>query len=561
VSFLSLVPPKVLRGLIKQASPVLFGGLALNLLGLALPLFSMLVYDKVVGNEVHETLWALALGMLLVMALEFVLRLSRAYILEFAAANWDRTLDRRVTTGVLAHPLDRTLSVGALFANLRELSARRDVLSGASLLPLMDMPFLMVFVLVLWLVAGPLVLVPLVLGLLVVGIQFLLHIGVEVFSRRSIKYQKDKIDAWHELVVTRTALAGSARAELAVRGLSTKSALASRASARYQFWAQMLSSVAPAVASLTSVLVLVWGVYLVEAQQMSTGQLVAASILASRLVGAFMSIQPIWMRFKELREALKELGRIVELDADPVAGLERARVVKPVPVLVENLKYSYPDAELPTLSGINFTLQAGELAVVVGKVGCGKSTLLRMLAGHFAPSEGVFALGGLGVKSAAQARHLAQEVAYLDQNPVLFTGTVEDYLFAEHGHGEAYEHALVRFDSLGLAEVLTSCSLGMTTVIGFGGSTLSGGQRRILSFARSVILGRSVLVLDEPSAGLDLEAERAVVAVLRKLKGQATMVVASHAADVVALADKVLVLDKGHQIGWGSPRGAVERLA
>lgn len=555
------MPPKLVLGLLRQAAPVLWGGLALNLLALCLPIYVMVIYDKVVGNDVHETLWALSAGVMLVIGLEFSLRLSRAYALEYTTAQWDRSLDRRITLGILSHPQDRSLSLGALFANLRELSSRRDLLSAAALLPLMDLPFLMIYLGGIALLGGPMVLVPLVLGLAVVATQFLLDMGLRHYYRRAIKYQKEKIDNWHELVVARSTLAGSNRVEGLTRTMGNHSMLASRASARQQFWAQMISSIAPATATLTTVTIMVWGVYRIEAQAMSTGQLIATSILASRAVASFMSIQPVWMRFRELREAMAELSRTISLDGTLPPPLERQRITDAPAVTLSSLSYTYPGAKLPTLSGIALDIQPGQLVTVVGKVGCGKSSLLRLLAGHFTASDGTLTVGGLTVRTRYHAQELSQEVAYLEQTPVLLQCTIEEYLLGEHLAADAKDVALATLRELKLDELLRDCGLAMNAQIEFTGANLSGGQRRILAVTRAVCMNRHLLVLDEPTAGLDAEAEKAILRAIQQVRGRVTVVVASHSADLVAMADRVLILERGRQIGWGAPRGATTAAA
>lgn len=549
------IPPRLMRGLLRQAAPVLWGGLALNLLALCLPIYTMLVYDKIVGNDIHETLWALSIGIFLVIVLEFVLRLSRAYVLEYSASQWDRSLDRRITLGILSHPLDRSLPLGALFANLRELTSRRDLLSAAALLPLMDLPFLVIYLTGIALWAGPMVLVPLLLGLIVVTAQFVLDIGLREFSRRSIKYQKEKIDTWHALVATRTTLAGSDRTDGLTRKMGNHSVLSSRASARQQFWAQMISSIAPAASTATTVLIMIWGVHRIEAQEMSMGQLIATSLLATRAVGSFMSIQPVWMRFRELREAMGELSRIVSLDGAVSQSIGRRLITAAPTVTLTNLNYLYPNTELPTLSGISVAIASGQVVAVVGKVGCGKSSLLRLLAGHFVPSEGVLAVGSLSVSSMANARQLSHEVAYLDQAPVLLQSSVEDYLLGEHLTLQAKDAAITTLRELQLDQALQDCGLAMNSQIDFAGGNLSGGQRRMLAVARALCMNRYLVLLDEPTAGLDADAEKAVLRAIQRAKGKITMVVASHSADIVAVADRVLILERGRQIGWGAPRG------
>lgn len=547
---LGAMSPRAMRGMVRQAAPVLWGGLALNLLALAVPLFSMLVYDKIIGNDVHESLWAMVIGMLVVMVLEFVLRMARAYVLEFSGAQWDRALDQRIQRGIFGLGLDSNLSLGALFGSLRDISSRRDLFTASALLPLMDIPFLVIYLACVAVLGTWIVFVPLLIGVGVIALQVAMGVVVESLSRRASVYQKERVDILHSLCLSRGALAGSIRTAEFAQNMNAHSLLTARASARLQFWLQLLGAIIPAASSATTVLVLVVGVYMVESQWMSTGQLIAASLLASRAVGAFLSIHPTWSRLKELSTALKELNQLLDLQVatpKPAAPMPLLRIPS---VACVGLEYRYPQSPRPALQELSFSLDAGQMLAVVGKVGCAKSSLLRVLAGHYVPNQGHVSVGELAIRDAQDAQRLQYCVAFVEQFPMILEGTVETFLLAEHASEVDKEKARQRFTEFKLDDALRICGLAMNTFVRFGGTNISGGQRRVLAVIRALTMGRPLVVLDEPTAGLDSEVEKIVLEAIAALRGSATVVIATHAAALVALADRVLILDGGRHAGW-----------
>ncbi|HEY9108696.1 MAG TPA: ATP-binding cassette domain-containing protein, partial [Roseateles sp.] len=383
-----------------------------NAFVLTLPLFSMLVYDKAVGNELHETLWALAIGMALLFALELVMRLSRVLLIEHAGARWDMHLDERLLRGVLAAPASRPLPVGTLLARYRELSSTRDVLSAQFLLPLADVPFALLFAIVLAVIAGPLVLIPLGVGAALLAAGGLLQAAAVRRSQMANKAASSKLSWLVDVLIARESLMSSAGARVAERGLREPSATAARASARARVWQQVSQQLLPVGMSACTVLTLVAGVYRIESQALSVGGLISTTMLGGRLVSSICLFAPVVLRWREFMRALRDMSATVALDA---AALPDAQAAGPLGeaaaegVRLAGVGFAYPDRP-PVLADLTATLKPGEMVAVVGSSGAGKSTLLRLLAGHLVPTAGQFALGGKVVSDDLTRRWLAGAV-------------------------------------------------------------------------------------------------------------------------------------------------------
>ncbi|MEO6281048.1 ATP-binding cassette domain-containing protein [Roseateles sp.] len=529
--------------------------LLVNAFVLTLPLFSMLVYDKAVGNELHETLWALALGMVLLFALELVLRFSRVMLVEHAGARWDMHLDERLLRGVLAAPASKPLAVGTLLARYRELGSTRDVLSAQFLLPLADVPFALIFAVVLAVIAGPLVLIPLGFGALLLMTGGVLQAAAARRSRVATQASGTKLSWLVDVLMARESLMSVAAARVAERGLREPSAISARAAARARVWQQVSQQLLPVGMSACTVLTLVAGVYRIEAQALSVGGLISTTMLGGRLVSSICLFAPVMLRWQEFMRALRDMGHTVALDAATLPDREAGGPLGSAAaegVRLAGVGFAYPDRP-PVLADLSVTLKPGELVAVVGSSGAGKSTLLKLLAGHVVPTSGQFALGGRVVQDDLTRRWLAGAVAYKPQEPGFLAGALQDVVApGENGQREAELLRTLRV--AGLGPQLDRGELGLNTELGSNGAGLSGGQRQMLALARVLHQTSDLVLLDEPTLGLDRQAQEGFLAALPSWRDGRCVVVATHSAELIQICDRVLVLDRGRLVADAPPQ-------
>ncbi|MFG6487746.1 ATP-binding cassette domain-containing protein [Roseateles sp. BYS78W] len=529
--------------------------LLVNAFVLTLPLFSMLVYDKAVGNELHETLWALAIGMVLLFVLELVLRLSRVLLVEHAGARWDMHLDERLLRGVLAAPASRPLAVGTLLSRYRELGATRDVLSAQFLLPLADVPFAVLFAIVLAVIAGPLVLIPIGVGAALLAASSVLQSAAARRSRVATQASGTKLSWLVDVLTARESVMSVAAARVAERGLREPSAIAARASSRARVWQQVSQQLLPVGMSACTVLTLVAGVYRIEAQALSVGGLISTTMLGGRLVSSICMFAPVMLRWREFMRALRDMADTVALDAAALPHREAGGPLGAAAaegVRLSGVGFAYPDRP-PVLAELNLTLKPGELVAIVGSSGAGKSTLLKLLAGHVVPTSGQFALGGRVVADDMTRRWLAGAVAYKPQEPGFLAGRLQDVVAP--GEGDSREAELLRaLRVAGLGPNLDRGELGLNTELGSNGAGLSGGQRQMLALARVLHQTSDLMLLDEPTLGLDRQAQEGFLAALPGWKDGRCVVVATHSAELIQICDRVLVLERGRLVADAPPQ-------
>lgn len=556
-----------LRANRRHLAELMLATLCINITALALPLFSMLVYDKAVGNEVHDTLWALAIGTTLVLVLELSLRASRMLMVENASSRWDAFLDQRLMRGVIHAPHDKPLSTGMVVARAREVAATRDALSAQSLLTLADLPFVLLLAGALYAVAGPLVAIPLALGLFIILTTSLMQWLAEGRIKEAHRATRDKLSLLVDVLQCREHLGGTRREQQAQQQFQAHALAGARAATRARIWQQWPAQLSPFFIGLGSVGVMVGGVYLVEARQLSMGGLISANLLAVRLLSSLVTVAPLLGRIKEFRQALEGLARTVNLEAGAQTALAQAPAALATEGLrLDQLRLRYPEASQDALQGLSLHLRPGELVAVVGSCGGGKSTLLKLLAGQASPAEGRLSVGGQAIDSDASRRWLRAQVHLKPQEPGFWGGTVRDIVSG--GDASVDDNLLTRaLREAGLGPALDRGELALNTVIGSQGHGLSGGEKQSLSLAQAFASSAPVLLFDEPTLGLDRPAQERVLETLSRLaQGQTTagseaaaepparcVLVATHAAELIQRAQRVLVLDRGRLVADGRP--------
>lgn len=552
-----------LRANARHLVGLLGASVLVNVFVLSVPLFSMLVYDKAMGNAVHDTLWALGIGMVLLLGQEVAVRLSRVQLVEHAGARWDAFLDDRLMRAVLTTPLSRQIPVADLLNKIREVAAAREVLGAQFLLPLADLPFLLLYLGVVALIGGWLVAIPLVLGAMLIAITW----GASRLSQNRHKGARDansaKLRTLVDVLVARDSLVGQPLAAAAETAFRTQAQTAARASARARWWSQVAAQFVPVLISFSSVAVLVAGVYQVEAQAMSVGGVISVNLLVGRMLGMVCGLAPIGARWKEFTESLAGLADTVDLRAGHRGHAQR--VVETDALLLEGLRleqvsFKYPGQTRPVLDNLALHLRPGELVALIGSSGAGKSTLLRILAGQMPPAQGRIAFAGHLIEDDTARFWLNHQALCKTQESTFLGGTLRDVVSG--GDPVATdESVLVALRSAGLGPAVDRGEIALNSVIGTNGLGLSGGQRQMVALAAAFHSRRPLLLLDEPTLGLDRTAQERVLQALRPLREGRCMVVATHAAEVIAQADRVIVLERGRILADAPPQQLMPQMA
>lgn len=522
--------------------------LLINGFGLAAPLFSMLIYDKVIGNNILDTLVALCVGMGLLVLIDGVLRLLRAFYVEHIAYTADVEIDEKMIDQILGQHRGVLYSSGDLLSKYKELSASRDALSSSFVLALADMPFLVVYLITLGVVGGPVALVACAMGALLTLITLVIRQPFQRFSTLARDADARKLALLGEIAAQSEQIKASLWLELMQgrwQGLAQRAALMR---SRARFWSAVNMTMVVEGALLIWMLTLALGAVLADRNMLSIGALTACSLLASRAASLIGSFLVLLDRLDVFRRAKREFTSLVEQLPEQSTDTLPARDIVG-DLQLSGVGFTFPGADHASLSEASLRIRPGERIGVLGRNGSGKSTLLRCLAGVIHPTEGRITLDGAALQAYAP-RTRAQWLSYKQQEPLLYTGTL-DFNLRGDGHLVHTDDLLAAMMVSGGAQMLKRGELTLEMHIAAGGANLSGGQRQAIALARALASGPKMLILDEPTAGLDNETEQAVITRLLAYTEGRTLVVATHCIALLKAMDRLIVVQDGKILADG----------
>ena len=536
-----------LRG---RAPEVLICTLIINLVGLFSPFFSMLVFDKVIGNNIPETLWGLAAGMVLFLGLDFLMRFIRLLIIEKSAYRGDAQADGVVLQRLLGQSGGAVISTGALLARYRELAASRDLLSSSYLVAAADLPFAVLFLLAMGLIGGPVVVAPVVIGGALIALSLALRGPIARRNQEAQAMEGLRLGLLAEIVTHLDLIRTSRLRALFDRRWSALADQSSEARSRGRLLTGLNYAALSEGAMLIWVAVIVIGALMTEANLLTVGGLTACSILSNRIGGQVSSLVILVGRYDVHRRAKARFDESLAPAAAATASLPPRTMDGGYHV--HGLGFRFPGDRPAVLDQLSLQITPGERIGVVGRNGSGKSTLLRCLAGALAPTSGAVMIDGVNI-SAFDPAWRAGWLAYKPQDPLLFEGTLEQNIV---GDETAWDRQRLRraLHLSGLAEAIARGELSLDLAVAAGGANLSGGQRQSVALARSLMVEARVMILDEPTAGIDHELETLVAGRIAEASRDCTLVVATHSVSLLGQLDRLIVLDRGRIVADGPTR-------
>ncbi|MEW6167710.1 MAG: type I secretion system permease/ATPase [Pseudomonadota bacterium] len=538
----------------------LYAAFLINLFAIALPLFVMNVYDRVVPNQAVETLWVLASGVAIVLIGDLVLSTIRGHFLDLAGNRVDVRLSAYIMERVLGLRMaDRPVSAGSFAANLRSFEMVRDFITSTTITALIDVPFALLFLLVIGWIAWPLVLPPLV-GIAVVlfyarSVQRPLRELTETTYRASAMRNATLVES---LVGLETVKAIGAESVMQRKWEESAAHLA-RTATRLRLLTMSAQNGTRWVQQLVSVALIVLGVYLIMDAELTMGGLIAANILAGRALASLGQVAGLMMQYHNASTALTSLDQIM---ARPVERPDNAGFVsRPAirgDIEFKDVSFAYPGQEQAALRGVSFRIRAGEKVGVLGRIGSGKSTLHKLILGLYQPGEGAVQVDGIDLRQIDPAE-LRRSIGYASQDVTLFYGTLRDNL--RMGAPLADDAALVRAAHVaGIGAFVDGDARGFDMLVGERGETLSGGQRQAVGLARAVIGDPPILLLDEPTGSMDHSTEQAVKEQLARFIRDKTVLMVTHRNTLLDLVDRLIVVDAGKIVADGPKERVVAAL-
>lgn len=532
-----------------------------NVLALAGILFSMQVYDRVIPAQSMPTLWVLFFGVLLAAALEFFIRLARTHVSDIMGKHIDLDVSALFFARAMAIKNDaRPKSTGSFISQLRELDQVRELLTSTTVGAAMDIPFVLLFLGIMALVGGPLVIIPLIAIPLIIIPGLMVQWPMAKLAKEGMRESAIRNAVLVESIEGVEDIKALQAEPYFQRQWENTHAVGANVGMKQRVWGARLSGWASTVQQITYAGMLVFGCFLVIDGTITTGTLVACSLLSSRTIAPLMQLTMVFSRWQHAKSAMTGLNELLKKPLDKEADKKMAHC----PVLaghfqVQQMQYSY-DVEKGDLA-LNVSeleIKPGERVAILGKTGAGKSTLLKLLSGQAQASKGKVIIDGVDMAH-IDPTDVRRQVGYLSQDSRLFFGTLRQNLMLGHPH--ATEAELIQALRIsGAINLVQQDAASLDRLINEGGRGLSGGQRQMALLSRLIVRNPQIVLLDEPTASMDEQLEAWVIRQLQQWLTGRTLVLVTHRPALLNLVDRIIVMENGKVVADG-PRDTLLKQA
>ncbi|NOI98467.1 type I secretion system permease/ATPase [Vibrio kanaloae] len=530
---------------------VLIASILINIFAIAAPMFTRLVYDKVVPNLAFETLWVLASGIFVVFLFDLLLKLMRSYFIDVAGKKSDILISSKLFSKVLGIRMEaKPASVGAFAKNLQEFESIREFFTSATIGSLIDLPFALMFLALIWLMAGNLVFVP-VTGVVILVIYALLIQGplrrtIEEGSRLASQKYANLIESLAGLETVKLFSAQSQfqfRWEEAVAHMANWNIKSRRIT-------DSIQNTAGFVQQSTNVGMIIFGVYLIAEGELTMGGLIAATMLSGRAIGPLVQLSLLSTRYNQAKSSMTLIEQVMSMPDEQEEG--KRYIHRPIiqgHIALDKVTFHYPDAPMASIRDLTLNITPGEKVAIIGRIGSGKTTLERLIMGLYKPTEGHVRIDDTDME---QLHHVdvRRNIGCVPQDSNLFYGSVRDNITLGRPLVDDRD-VMDAANRAGVTAFTQQDPAGLERQVGEGGGLLSGGQRQSVAIARAFLGRPPVLLMDEPTSAMDNRSEMHIKHQLSQLLPSETLILITHKTSMLDIVDRVIVMEKGSIIADG----------
>lgn len=524
---------------------VLYASLLINLFVLASPLFTMNVYDRVVPNNAIETLWVFAIGVSIVYIIDTFLKFTRTYLLESAAKKSDIIMSSIIFEKVLDLKMENhPSSVGSFASNLKDFDSIRSFLTNATMAAIIDLPFAVIFLAVIWYIGGGIVIVPIITMLLILSYAFIikkpLRTSIESTHEASAKKNSILIETLNNIETLKTLGTlnqvqwkwEESTGEIAGKSLNSRILSAS------------IPTMTQLFIQLNTVMIIVYGVYLIQEFELSMGGLIAIVILTSRTLAPMGQVAALLTNYEDTKTSYETLNEIISQPSERPDG--KKFVQRPDfsgHIEFVDVTFTYPGTDVPALKSVSFVIEPGEKIAIIGRIGSGKSTIEKLILGLYEPDSGQILIDGIDIKQIDPA-DLRKNIGYVSQDIMLFRGTVKENITYRATHAD--DASMLRAAMIsGTADFIKKHPKGYEMPIGERGQGLSGGQRQSIGIARAFLLEAPIMLMDEPSNAMDQITEAKLLDNLAEGLKEKTALLVTQKMTLLKIVDRIIVVNEG----------------
>ena len=539
---------------------VMVAAVFINLLAIASPLFTMNVYDRVVPNAAFSTLWFLAGGVTVAFIFDFILKNLRSHFVDTAGRKADNVISARIFEHMLAMKMSaRPASVGVHAANLKEFETLRDFFTSASILAVIDFPFILLFVGMTWLISGPVAIIPTLMVPVVLAVGILLQKPLDKVIRESVLEGATKSGLIFETLSGLETIKVQAAEGHIQRKWEELNEQSSRTNIKARAISTFGMNFTVFAANMSTVAMVVFGTYQITDHVITMGALISSVILSQRTMSPLASIAGVLTKYSQSKESLRRLNKLMASPVERPAG--QSFISMPVMkggIEFRDVVFRYPHQKTPALKNVSLVIPPGEHIGIIGAVGSGKTTIERLILNLYQPESGSIQVDGVDVRQIDPA-DLRRNIGVVQQTPYLFFGTVRENITL--GHESVPDSAVLRAAEMaGVMNFLRDSESGLDTQVGERGENLSGGQRQAIAIARALLYNPPILLLDEPTASIDPGSERRLFNHLKEIVKGKTILLVTHKGEILGLADKLILMDRGKIVAAGPRDEIIQKL-
>jgi len=540
---------------------VIIAALLINMFILATPLFTMNVYDRVLPNNALSTLWVLAIGILVVMVFDFALKLMRAHFLEVAGKRSDVAMSSRIFDQLLNIRLDaKPASTGQFVSRLQSFESVRDFFASATVASVVDLPFIVLFIIIIFYIGGPVGYISIATVLVAFGFSYYMQRPIKESVMQSAKEDQIKQTALTEAVAG-LEIIKSVRAQNRMKTYWENSVeKTSHYGKKSHFLSQIVSFFTAFISQLSNISIVVVGVYLASTGEMTMGAIIATMMLNGRVIAPVSQIVGMIIRLDRTLLSLENIDEIMKMPVERIDNknyLSRQNLDGDIEF--KDVVFSYKGQQFDVLKNINLTIKKGEKVGIIGKIGSGKSTLWKLIMNLYEPTRGSILIDKSDIRQIDPV-DLRRSIGCVPQEPFLFMGTIKDNITI--GEQNASDEAILKASKVaGVHDFLGKHDSGYDLIVGERGEGLSGGERQSVTLARAILTNPNVMIMDEPTNSMDGQTEELFKRRIKDIVRDKTLILVTHRPSVLSLVDRLIVMDDGKIIADGPKEEVLKSLS
>lgn len=526
----------------------------INIFALALPLFTMNVYNRIIPNFATDTLYVLGGGVMIIFFFEIALKMARVYILDNTGKKIGIHLEEILLERMLGVKTQYDKLLSGTKANLfKELAQIKEFFTSRTLVQILDLPFFFIAVFVIYLISPTIALIPLIAGIIMIAFNLLMQIPLATLAHEQFKKAQTKHGYLVETIQGRDAIK-------LVNGHTHRLFTWNRVVAFYetigeklQLLHHMTANSSYTIIQFVTLLVVGVGVFEIQLKELNVGGLIAVTILSSRAMVPIVNISGVLLNYKKMKDSLASINEFWHLPREVDENTQLGLGILKGEIEFKDVTYFYQRSNYSSLDKVNLKIRAGEKVGIIGQTGAGKSTLMRLIAMLDTPTHGNIYLDGISTQTLHPVE-VRQNIGVMPQNPFMFAGTLAENIALSRTISKEEISKLVHLT--GLEELIKKGGVGDSLEIGENGDNLSTGQKHLVALARALVNDPNILILDEPTTGLDIGLENSVIERLSSIVEDKTLILITHRFSALKLVDRVIVVNEGRIVADG-PRDAI----